>query len=224
MTKVTWGMLLVLVMAIPASAGVIGSPTDPAYLNTMLIDPTAALTFVDGSTLTSFSGGGLTVDLAPGQGAQWYNDGFGPASDAVLFSTDNTGANYISSLTLEFSGPVTVFGFQAIPNDLFQPFNITANFYSSSDGTGTALDTITLSPTGGYDPNTGMFTGWNFFGAQDAAIGSVVISTDDVAGPNTAGGMIISELHYGTPEPSTSLLLAAGLLGLGLVSRRRLAR
>ena len=59
MTKVTWGMLLVLAMAIPASAGVIGSPTDPAYLNTMLIDPTAAVAFVDGSTLTSFSGGGL---------------------------------------------------------------------------------------------------------------------------------------------------------------------
>ena len=71
MTKVTWGVLLVLAAAIPVCASPIGSPTDPAYLNTMLIDPTTAPTFVDGSTLTSFSSGGLSLDLAPGQGALW---------------------------------------------------------------------------------------------------------------------------------------------------------
>ena len=100
----------------------------------------------------------------------------GPASDAVLFSTDNTGASYVTSLTLEFSSPVTVFGFQAVPNDWDQAYNITASFYSSSNGTGPALDTITQSLLGGYNSSAGQFTGWGFFGAQDPAIGSVVIS------------------------------------------------
>jgi hypothetical protein len=229
-TKVTIGVLLVVAMAIPVSAGVIGSPSAPVYLSTSLIDSTAAPGFVDGSTLTSFSSGGLTVGLAAGQGAQWYNDGLGPASDAIAFATDKTGADYVTSLTLEFNSPVTVFGFQAIPNDLDQAYSITANFYSSSNGTGAVLDTVTESLMGGYNSSSNELTGWGFFGAADDTIGSVVISTTDTgaAGKWDTGGFVLSELRYGTqdvaPEPATSLLFAAGLVGLGLVSRRRLAR
>lgn len=241
MTKLTCGVLLVLAAAAPISASVIASPS----ANDVLLDPTTFWTpDQDGSLVTSItSTGELTVNPGPDEAAVWYEgvDDFGPPTNYAIALPADGGGNYLlDSLTLGFSGPnpVTEFGLDAIPNDAGTPYTITASFFASTDGSGSALATITESITSSCcgGANDSENEGWYFFGYKGSAtnpIGSVTVTTNDVGSCNPEGdcstspfgGMVLSNMEYSVvPEPSTCLFIAAGLFGLGLVSRRRLAR
>lgn len=239
MIRLACGILLVLAAVAPVSASVISSPP----VDATILDPTIGWTpDLDGSLVTSFTVGDTTVNAGAGEGGVWWEDGddYGPpTNNAIDIPTDNGGNYTISSLTLEFdsTNPVTEFGLDAIPSDEDQAYDMTVSFFASGDGSGTPLATITESILANCctGENGTEYENWYFFGYQGSAsnpIGSVTISTNDCyGGPGCTAtaddyyGMILSDFeNTNTPEPTTSLLLAAGLFGLGLVSRRRLAR
>ena len=219
--KLAYGLLLILAMAVTASATIITSPLDPNYAGTLLIDPTTQAGFVDESYLSDFSGNGLDITVDDGL-AQWWDasddNGVTPAYSA-LFNYDSN-ENSTDTITLDFGTPITVFGFYAAPEDTDQEYTITANFYSGTAGGGTLLDTTNQTLMGGY---TDVPIGFGFFAAYNSTpYQSVTVSINEPS----EDGFIMSDLQgpdLSTPEPSTSLLLGAGLLGLGLVSRRRFA-
>lgn len=221
MTKAIIGMLLVLAMAAPVSASLI-TPAELAGANTFVIGGYSNGEFVTTSTTPESV---LTYNPGGAGGTIWIA-GNGVNGDFGAFSTVSDGfsvSDLSDTLTIDFSTPVEIFALDALPDDFGPAYNVTADFYSP---TGALLDSSTASVTGS-DVGTAsnfQFTGWQFFGAYESSgIGSVVITTND---NGLEKGLIVSDMTVGTvvPEPSTSLLLAAGLFGLGLVSRRRWAR
>lgn len=208
MTKVIIGVILVLAMVAPVSASIITqAELDSSYDIVPVGDSSYNLEF-----LTSIATPGTTLTFSPGT---WWFNGLGV--DGGIGATSASSENFSAvsdNLTISFSTPVSVFGFDALPDDYDVEYDLTAAFYSPS---GSLLDSSTLPAT---DIN---LTGWQFFGAYESSgIGSVVISTTDNGIIRPA--LLIADMEVAAPEPSTSLLLAVGLFGLGLASRRRWAR
>ena len=87
-------------------------------------------------------------------------------------------------------------------------FNNNVSFFGPS-----GLLDIQVYP-GGTEPHV-------FMGFQDAAGISQIVVKSSIPGGGGSGGIGIDDLRFGTPvpEPSTALLLAAGLVGLA--ARRR---
>jgi hypothetical protein len=204
--KATFGVFLVLAMAIPVSASVITSPNSTYLSETTLINPT----IYDGEFVSSVAvNSALTVSFSPG--SLWrpsapYPSWGTPGSSLLLpFS----GGNFYNNLTINFSEDASTFGFdvESYPG-MTKAEKFTVDFFSGQNGTGTLLDQVTTT-----------LTGWGFFGVQDSAIGSVKISD-----PKDYTFLVSDMRVAPVPDPSTSLLLGSGLLGLGLVFRRRLVR
>jgi len=200
MMKVTFGVLLVLVMAIPVSASVIPSPDSNYLLDTTAINPSIYVGEYLPSVVVSSA---LTVDFNPG--SLWYP--IGPSGDPGMFPWNNVTKTETSTLTIDFSNPVAAFGFMVNP---WVSGDFTVNFFSP---TGSLLTDDTQT----FDMSS---FGWQFVGAGGSEIGSVTITVAN----DPINTFAVTDMRFApAPDPSTSLLLGTGLLGLGLVFRRRLA-
>jgi hypothetical protein len=206
------------------AAGVALALAAPAQAFTPVSDPHA-----DYRTLTTLLG----VPASPGARDSW-----GDVELTVSFSTPllplTVGAGWATwgsppdteqdnprvwwtqgatTLELDFSAPVTAWGFEAQPNP-FAVFDITADFYDGA----TLLGSITRSVSG--DGGARLFAGIADFG--DSFTRVVVSSEADFA---------IAQLRYVLPntiipEPATWAMLIAGfgLVGAAMRRRNRMAR
>lgn len=201
------GLLLGVLPALAGPFTPISSP-DAAYL--------AATTYLDFSgyplysDYTSISDGVLTVTFstpmfyvgyAPGGGWETWS----AAPDSQRGSGDTLPilySNWETSVRVSLSSPVLIFGFEAEPNP-GGVYAMTASFYDAGDN---LLGTITRD-VDGYD-------GARLFAASVDPIMFIDFSSDVDFG--------VAAFRYGqvVPEPSTWLLLGAGLLGLAALRRR----
>jgi hypothetical protein len=230
-------VLIVAVLACgPALAGLVqlspASVADGALTNYLDFDSLGT-----GQNVTSVTGDGLTVDLSTTMETEWagpsLNDYFtwNEYPDSMLTSTSATmmalGNSTATSITLTLSEPVWGFGVEVSPADDTNG-TVTGTFYSPTD-VGTSFTVSGLSWV-----NNACFSqfmagqasdcvgGSQIIAASGGPIQSVTISLNPTDQFELAG--IVFETEPPAPEPSTFLLLGTALLGLGVLSRRRLAR
>jgi hypothetical protein len=140
------------------------------------------------------------------------------------------GSYNAGSFVIGTNYPLTSFGFR-IASITNMNFDVTINLFSSGDGTGIPLQTLTLSslagggncsslaPGGGATPipcNTAPF----LFISTTGSVRSFSIATND------STGFYIDDLDLNAdpaPEPATMLITGGGLLGLAYVIRRKRA-
>jgi hypothetical protein len=157
----------------------------------------------DGNEMVSFSSQ-MTVTTV---GDDWATWGSPPNTESstpqVLWSGDDQNFNPVTTVTFLLSVPVTIFGFEAEPDDTAGSDMMTATFYMG----GTLEQTIALN----VDGNGGamLFAA----GADPGAYFDSVTLTSDI-------DWAVAEVRYATPEPGCLALVLAGLGVMFKISRR----
>jgi hypothetical protein len=205
-----------------ATAVTISQPAQFGYdTSTTLIDISG---LSDLETVPSISGGGLTVTFSSDMvklsiPEEWASWGSPPATELDTAACPGLGINCppvlwsggMSSVTMELSSPVSVFGFEAEPDNPAAEKMIATFFLDN--GTTYSVD---LSPNG-------------YYGALLFAVSSTV-PIQDVTLTNLAGddfaiaNVRFSDSPLATPEPSGLLLVATGFAALAVAARRRRLR
>jgi len=166
-------------------------------LPTPLTFPASVVT--DGSFSVTLSSPADYDRIAPGGGwATWGTPPWvEPTPTHVLYTNTN-------NLTMTFSRPVNIFGFEAEPNQ-YEAFPMTAYFYN-----GAALVGSVQRVVDGYG-------GARLFAAQGVTFDHVVFSSSDT--------FAIGNLRYGggiPPVPEASTMASFGsMIGFGLLWLRR---
>lgn len=134
----------------------------------------------------------------------------GPTGAKLLLMSDAGGGNDLNNVTLTFNdlSALTLPNGGTIVSGTFRPTNF---------GTGDTF--ASPAPGGPYAATLSTFNGTNPNGTWSLFV------TDDGGGNNgtIAGGWSMTITDTTTPEPSTSLLIGAGLAGVTALSRRRRA-
>jgi hypothetical protein len=175
-----------------------------------------------GSSTPISLAGGMTLSTVGGpiDGGFDLNEVTNNQDPQIGYNTTSGGANYFrfspdfggaATMTIAFSSPVTAFGVYI--TGIQNGFGITTASWGA--------DSFQLLDTQGAPG----FAGVQFFGfISDAPIGSVSFLTTPITGVRDVMGFDDIELAGSpVPEPATVGLLLAGLLGIGVVARRRKA-
>jgi len=238
-------LVLAALVCVPAMASLVqvGPPTNVAELNAYLALTPNYIDFslVPNETLiSSISDGGRAVSFdaamekdtaGPDLADPWF---WNVAPGSMLQNTTDTMGvleSSGSSITMHLSSPVTSFGFEISPMSSFDAL-ITATFYADeyqSIGTTFTLDHLTWIILNDPCLNDGICQGGSqIVAATGGPIQRVTLSItphDLESDTFAVGGFRYGNATVGAvPEPTTSLLIGAGLLLAGVLSRRKLVR
>ncbi len=176
----------------------VGSYSDVAIPDTEFSTLTM-LNLPNAETLTFDSS--LLVLQVPNSWGTW-SGGFTPK---ILYTQGNV------SILGTFSDP-WAFGFEMEPND-FSIYDMTLDLFSTTNGTGTPLDSLTQAVNGYYGAK---FFGWTFGDDVKSMKLSIAGQTDFAF-----GRMVISDNQPVVPEPASLSLLGFGLLGLFGIRKKK---
>jgi hypothetical protein len=212
-----------------ASSSQILYPGEAGYISTTtLINIPGQYDFptqIGSGALTVNFNGDMMFTFEAGDGSPiepWSSPPFSetPLGTATMVA-DSAVANTMWDITMNLGTPAQTFGFEAEPDGGVA--NLTANFYDGA----TLLTNTTWGPQNGVLPDGARLFALSV--SPGLTITSVELMSSDTSG-NTS--MSFGNIREGStylpapaldtaPEPGTSLLLGAGLVSLGLLSRRR---
>lgn len=217
MRKLVSSMTAAVVLAVSLSVAAqaqftpVVQPGDGTYLiDTTLLTLPPPTTYNVGSVSDAY----FTATFSPiAQYAGSIPDGWATWGSPPDTESATPGILYFPTagpVTISFSSPVSVFGFEAEPND-FNLHPMSALFYSGASLVGT----VPLVVNGSYGAR--LFAA---YAGPGASFDSVVISTDDTT------GFAIGQLRYGQlgpdPVPEAGTLAGLGsMVGFGLLWLRR---
>lgn len=140
-----------------------------------------------------------------------------PTQSPAMFIMGTTGANATGIMNVGpgFSSGISFFYTAA--------YTETVTVWSGANGTGTILATINLSPNNGSCVGFPSYCTWNGVGLSFTGTGKSVTFSGAANGAGFSD-IVLGSKNLIIPEPSTLVLLGAGLAGTSIGGSRRLLR
>jgi len=145
--------------------------------------------------------------------AFYISNAYAGSYNTTGFSLQNTYAgNAFDTLQINFSAPTSAFAFNWGAAD-------TAWTLSAYDASSTLIESVDISPTSGGNAGT-------YDGLSDPGISYVILTVDQAQlATSLPDYVLIDNFTYGatgtaSPEPTSTLLLGSGLIGLFLLKRK----